>query len=972
MESGSHLNFGPGINIEAIASTRTPMNSPPKILVIDDNTALLESLRRLLLDAGYDPEVATTGQAGLDLALRTNPDLILLDVVLPDGSGVEICRKLKTDPPPSRPLVALMSGLVTDSNQQAAGIEAGADEYISQPMGSRELRARVKALLRLKRAEDGLTQLNQELEKRVEQRTAQLELVNEVLLQEIAERKRAERARLESEGQYRWLFETMAQGVVYQEAGGHIISANPAAEHILGLTLSQMRERTSADPGWRAIGEAGAVFPGEDHPAMVALRTGQPVRDVVMGVFHPLEQRYRWIVVSSIPQFRKGESSPFQVYSTFTDVTELKQAERRARESQQAYERLIHTIDGTVWEGDPYNLRCTFISRQAESMLGYPVTQWLQDPDFWQNHLHPEDRIWAPAFCLRAAAQGKDYRIEYRMIAADGREVWLSDRVTIEASGGQPVSLRGISVDITERKQAEAALRKSEQYAKSIIECSRDMIITVDNERRIVEFNKAAQACFGYPREEIVGESVNRLYADQQESQTVHERTCQQGKLSQEILNRRKNGDLFPCFLSASALRNAQGELLGMVGVSRDVTEEKQAETERRNWEAKLQQIQKLESLGVMAGGIAHDFNNLLTAILGHADLALADLPPDSPVRGGLHEIKLASLRAAAICQQMLACSGKGRFTVQPTDLSGLVREITQLVKASISKKVSVRYHLAENVPVIEADPAQVNQLVINLVINASESIADQEGIIDISTGTLQCDANYLKQSHFIDFPPEGTYVFLEIGDTGCGMDPETQARIFDPFFTTKFMGRGLGLAAALGIVRAHKGAIRVESRSGQGTVFRVLFPVSKNATQRLMGTPVTSDAWRGSGTILLVDDEEPVRHVCKPILERYGFLVLTAADGREAVRLFQEHHASIVCVLLDLTMPRLGGADTYRELRRLQSDVRVILASGYSESEITQRFADLGFAGFIQKPYQMATLIAKLRGTLERGESKR
>ena len=359
-----------------------------------------------------------------------------------------------------------------------------------------------------------------------------------------------------------------------------------------------------------------------------------------------------------------------------------------------------------------------------------------------------------------------------------------------------------------------------------------------------------------------------------------------------------------------------------------------------------------------------------MTAILGHADLALADLPPESPVRRGLGEIKQASLRAAAICQQMLACAGRGRFAVQPINLSCLVRELTQLVEASISKKVSVCYHLAENVPVIEADPAQMNQLVINLVINASESIGDPEGIIDISTGARQCDANYLKDSHFTDFPAEGTYVFIEIGDTGCGMDPETQARIFDPFFTTKFMGRGLGLAAALGIVRGHKGVIKVRSRSRQGTIFTVLFPASTKATPRFTGTPVASDAWRGSGTILLVDDEEPVRNVCRPILERYGFVVLIAADGREAIRLFQAHHERIVCVLLDLTMPRLGGEETHRELCRIQGDVRVILASGYSEFEITQRFADKGFSGFIQKPYQMATLISKLRGVLERSKS--
>jgi two-component system cell cycle sensor histidine kinase/response regulator CckA len=380
-----------------------------------------------------------------------------------------------------------------------------------------------------------------------------------------------------------------------------------------------------------------------------------------------------------------------------------------------------------------------------------------------------------------------------------------------------------------------------------------------------------------------------------------------------------------------------------------------------------VQQAQKLESLGVLAGGIAHDFNNLLTAILGHANLALMDLAPEAPARDSLREIEKASARSAELCRQMLAYAGKGRFVVEAINLSRLIEELAHLLNVSISKKVLLRCQLAEELPTIDADPAQMRQVVMNLVINAAEAIGDVEGVIALSTGVMQCDEVYLRGGGLIEPPAPGRYVYLEVTDTGCGMDAETQARIFDPFFTTKFAGRGLGLAAVLGIVRTHRGMLKVESERGRGTTFRILFPASaKTAAPAALGG--TRPPWRGTGTILLVDDEEPVRVVGTRMLQRCGFTVLTAADGREAVELFRAHRAEIACVLLDLTMPRMDGEETYRELRRLQPDVRVVLASGYSDQEISRRFRGAALAGFIEKPYRVGTLSAKLHEALAPG----
>jgi PAS domain S-box-containing protein len=390
-----------------------------------------------------------------------------------------------------------------------------------------------------------------------------------------------------------------------------------------------------------------------------------------------------------------------------------------------------------------------------------------------------------------------------------------------------------------------------------------------------------------------------------------------------------------------------------------------QAEQQRHALETKVQQTQKLESLGLLAGGVAHDFNNLLTAILGHANLALMDLAPESPARDSLREIDKASGRAAELCRQMLAYAGKGRFVVEPINLSRLIEEMAHLLHVSISKKVLLRCQLTGELPAIEADPAQMRQIVMNLVINAAEAIGETDGVIRISTGVMQCSADYLGGSRLIEPPAPGPFVFLEVADTGCGMDAETLGRIFDPFFTTKFTGRGLGLAAVLGIVRSHRGTLKVESERGRGTTFRVLFPASAKAAAAA-DPGGNAPPWRGAGTILLVDDEEPVRTVTGRMLERCGFTVLRASDGREGLERFRAHAAEIVCVLLDLAMPGMDGEETFRELRRIQPRVRVVLASGYSDQEISQRFQGTGLAGFIEKPYRVEALAAKLRGVLE------
>jgi len=393
-----------------------------------------------------------------------------------------------------------------------------------------------------------------------------------------------------------------------------------------------------------------------------------------------------------------------------------------------------------------------------------------------------------------------------------------------------------------------------------------------------------------------------------------------------------------------------------------------EAEQEKAAIQQQAEHTQRLESLGVLAGGIAHDFNNILTAIMGNAAIAerkAISHPQDMPKY--LSNIVESSENAADLCKQMLAYSGKGKFVVQAIDLSGMVDKITKLLEISISKNVVLKYQLAEHLPAVDADIAQIQQVIMNLVINASDAIGSRSGVVSIGTGVMYADRAYLKETCIDSDIPEGRYVFLEVSDTGCGMDKQTMQRIFEPFFTTKFTGRGLGMSAVLGIVRGHHGTLKLYSELKRGTTFKMLLPVSDASAESIEKKTAAISQLQGSGTILIVDDEETIRETAAMMLEDMGFTALTAVNGLDGVEVYRQHQDEIVGVLLDMTMPKMDGKACFRELRRINKDVRVILSSGYNEQEATSHFTGQGLAGFVQKPYRPEVLEKTMRQIIAR-----
>jgi PAS domain S-box-containing protein len=509
------------------------------------------------------------------------------------------------------------------------------------------------------------------------------------------------------------------------------------------------------------------------------------------------------------------------------------------------------------------------------------------------------------------------------------------------------------------REKATEELRESEARFRTLVENAPDAIF-VKTGGYFSYLNDCAVKVFGGSRaEDFFEKPVAHFFQEVstgadagQDSLGMASNCVQRG----ENVVLRPDGVQVPVEVSSVPIR-FQGNESELVFV-RDISERKRSEADRLKMERQIEQTQKLESLGVLAGGIAHDFNNILMAVLGHAELAMEELSPMSPVREGLRAIAAAARRAAELCRQMLAYAGKANFTLEKTDLRELINEMAHLLKTSISKKAILNLHLERGLPLVEVDQSQIRQIVLNLIINASEAIGDRSGVITVGVGATRCDEEYLRKTELNDDLIPGLYVHLEVTDTGCGMDAEMRRRIFEPFFTTKFAGRGLGLAAVMGIVRAHKGALKVYSEPGKGTTFKILFPTLEiiDRPSQPNGDECEED-WRGRGTILLVDDEESLLALGARMLERMGFTVLTAADGAEALERYRERQSEIDLVLLDLTMPHMDGAQAFGELRRINPAIRVVLASGYSEDDVAARFAGKGLDGVLPKPYTLNKL---------------
>jgi len=524
---------------------------------------------------------------------------------------------------------------------------------------------------------------------------------------------------------------------------------------------------------------------------------------------------------------------------------------------------------------------------------------------------------------------------------------------------------------IDDRRRAEKALQRSQARYQTLYEAVTDALLVhgLAEDGSMTPFREVNEiACqrYGYSREELLNMSPLDIDAPESETDTtpILEKLTRGESVTFEQLHVAKDSRRIPVEIHARAFR-LDGKS-AVISLARDISERKKAEEDRRKMENRIQTLQRLESLGVMAGGIAHDFNNILMVVIGNMEIGMDDpgLSPQS--MKNLMESKNAALRAADLAKQMLAYSGKGHFVVEPLRLKEAIQETVELLKTTCASHAELKIRPSPENPVIEADKSQMTQIIMNLIINACESLDPIDGgRVTISTGVEICDAACLKATSpdawlgYGEPVKEGRYAFLEVKDDGCGMDTETRRRMFEPFFSTQFQGRGLGLSSVLGIIRGHRGFIRVDSQVGHGTVIRVLLPMPEHVEEPLPADirPSTTEALSGQGLILVVDDEPSVRRLIRLMLVKIGYEVITAANGKEAVQMYHAHSDDLALIVMDLTMPGMGGVDTFQALQRAGCEIPVVLASGYSEDQLRKQHGEKGFSGFLHKPFQKQTL---------------
>src|SRR5579871_674132 len=615
---------------------------------------------------------------------------------------------------------------------------------------------------------------------------------------------------------------------------------------------------------------------------------------------------------------------------------------------------LVESSQDAIVSKDTHGIIQTW-NRGAERLYGYTEAEVLGRS---AAMLLPAERANEEREILGRIRKGESiHHFETMRLRKDGTRISVSLSISpIHNPAGQIIGASHIARNITERTLMEAA---TAQLA-AIVDSSDDAIISKNLDGIILTWNAGAEKIYGYTAEEARWRHMSILLPPHraQEEDAILERLKRGERVDHfETTRVRKDGKLIDVSLTISPIRDYDGGVRGASHIARDITAQKA-------FQSKLLQTQKLESLGVLAGGVAHDFNNLLVGILANASLAAQTLSLSNPQRKVMTDIVTAAERAATLTRQLLAYAGKGRFVTELVNISTLIREVHSLVQTSIPSKVQIRLELQDDLPPIEADVGQIQQVVMNLIINGAEAIGENPGLVVVTTGVQDVSAEFARTVWGRDELPPGKYAIVEVNDNGCGMDAETQERIFDPFFTTKFAGRGLGLAAVSGILRGHKGALKVYSVPGKGTSFKLIFPVAPAAITR-EPEPEVDRELEGRGTVLVVDDEEVVRKAARLSLERWGYTVLVAASGPEAIDIFRASHQEIALVLLDFTMPGMSGEEVMRELQLIAPGVRVLLSSGFNEVEAVRRFTGKRLAGFIQKPYRSSALVEKVKQIL-------
>ena len=609
-------------------------------------------------------------------------------------------------------------------------------------------------------------------------------------------------------------------------------------------------------------------------------------------------------------------------------------------------------------------------SRECRRMFGIGEGEPI-DRERIDAAIHPDDRERVRETSQRAiGGDASAWECEFRLLKSDGQVRWLHARTRIiRDEQGNPLRVIGVSEDITQRKQSIEQLRASEERYRqiaAIVEWSNDAIIGCTLDGTITSWNRGATRLFGYDERDVLLRRLDLILPDglRSEASSLLSRV-RQGEVVEHYatVRRRKDGTNIEVLLTISPVRDADGRVVGISKIARDLTDQRKAETALRRAEQQLRDAQKMEAVGLLAGGIAHDFNNMLSVIVGYAELVLDGLPPEDPLRSDMVEIRRAGASAVSLTRQLLAFSRRQVLQPRVIDLNQIALGLERMLRRLLPAHVELAFELAPKLGRVSADPGQIEHVIMNLALNARDAILNA-GTLTISTSNvslLESDGESLSVA-------PGPYVVLAVADTGKGIEPALRARIFEPFFTTKEKGKGtgLGLSTTMGIVRQSGGAIDLTSEVGRGTTFRIYLPRTERPLQSTNSTPPSRGSLVGWETVLLVEDEEQVRSLARTSLRREGYHVLDAEDGEQALQILRQHPGPIHLLLTDVVMPRMGGRELAERALALRADMKVLYMSGYADEEVLPSGVLEAEAVLVSKPITPSTLSLKVREVLD------
>jgi len=784
-----------------------------------------------------------------------------------------------------------------------------------------------------------------------------LRILSEILVNVLA-RKRTEESLRASEGKFRNLAENIP-GVVYlckNDRRCTMLYLNDAITTLTGYDKQEFLEDR--------VSLVDLYHP--DDAADVSQQVGEAISlKIPFKVTYRIRHRsgkWRWVEEIGVGVFQ--DDVLLYLEGFVSDITERKQAETALQRTTDTLNSILTSSTEYAIAATDLDLRIIEFNPAAEEMFGYLAEDVLGKT---VREIHESRLVNRQRFenAIQDVLQENKWEDDVVIHNHDGSRRFIHVVATpMRDEVDQRIGFVIFAHDNTEQKLSQQALRESELRYRNLFEGASDAIFVYDDQGRILDANQRACQIFGYSREELLRLKVGgRLSAPdpalERRAQGLLQRALAGETLSFEWKGQRKDGTVFPEEVSLKPITISGQKFL--LSIDRDVTERKKAEEEKERLQAQLFQAQKMESIGLLAGGIAHDFNNLLAGILGFSSMAADELGPTHPATKSLNLIMQSSEKAAKLTRELLAYARGGPRIREVFDLNRLVKDLLNLLRINIPQNVSIYNDLYAESLMVHADPSQIQQVIMNLCINAGEAIGSQPGNISISTSRQR-----LFPADCMHAAKEGQdFVILEVFDSGSGLTEKLKSKIFEPFFSTKQFGRGMGLAAVQGIVDNHKGCILLDSTPGEGTSFKVCLPTSNRKAPQL--SSASKPVAQGTETVLVVDDEATVLKVAQMVLTKLGYSVMTASNGEQALDCFDQHAASIDLVLLDLMLPDMNGEEVLSELQDRKADVHVLLSSGYSESMVSEKIHDVKSLGFIQKPYTAQTLGRAVRKALDR-----